>query len=52
VRRQDQQKFVVQADGFVDLLVEFPAALNVVRGAFVNPMLDFRHDAGEAESRP
>ena len=32
VRRQDQQQLVVQADGFVDLLVEFLAALNVVRG--------------------
>jgi len=32
VRRQDQQQLVVQADGFVDLLVEFSAALNVVRG--------------------
>jgi hypothetical protein len=32
VRRQDQQQLVVQSDGFVDLLVEFPAALNVVRG--------------------
>jgi len=31
VRRQDQQQLVVQADGFVDLLVEFPAALHVVR---------------------
>ncbi len=32
VRRQDQQQLVVQADGFVDLLVDFLAALNVVRG--------------------
>jgi hypothetical protein len=29
VRRQDQQQFVVQADGFVDLLVDFPAALRM-----------------------
>jgi len=32
VRRQERQQLVVQPDGFVDLLVEFPAALNVVRG--------------------
>ena len=31
MRRQDQQQLVVQADGFVDLLVELPAALNIVR---------------------
>jgi hypothetical protein len=31
VRRQDQQQLVVQANGFVDLLVEFSATLDVVR---------------------
>jgi hypothetical protein len=31
VRRPDQHQLVVQAYGFVDLLVELPAALNVVR---------------------
>jgi hypothetical protein len=31
MRRQDQQQLVVQADGFVDLLVDFLATLNIVR---------------------
>lgn len=31
VRRQDQKQLVVQTDCFVDLFVQFPAALNVVR---------------------
>jgi hypothetical protein len=32
VWRQDQQEFVMEADGFVDLLVELAASLDIVRG--------------------